>query len=340
MRVLRSSRGGAGRRLWTLIECDPVMDLERDTPNLFSGPYIDRRSEEREVAGWLSGALADASTRYLIGCGSAQLLSSSEGEVRTAFLQGDHPIVRSAARAGGDSSELTLLGWFRGTRCVLVDLGPDCAVELPPATRFEELRPLVSVVAADEAGLLAYARAILIWRRRHRFCGVCGAPTRAERAGHVMRCSNPQCAQEFFPRIDPAIIVLVTEGERALLGRQPSWPAGRYSTVAGFVEPGESLEDAVAREVREETGVRVRQVDYHSSQPWPFPSSLMLGFHAIAAPHSSIRVSGELADARWFTREQIASGTPTLPPPHAISFRLIAAWFDAGSAVPLATLRA
>lgn len=139
--------------------------------------------------------------------------------------------------------------------------------------------------------------------------------------------------------MDPAIIVLVTDGERALLGRQPTWPAGRYSTIAGFVEPGESLEDAVVREVLEETGVRVRSVDYHASQPWPFPSSLMLGFHAVAAPGTEIRVGGELDDVRWFSREELAAGTPLLPPTHAISFSLIAAWFDAGSPVPLATLR-
>jgi NAD+ diphosphatase len=315
------------------------MDLERDAPNFFSGPYIDRRSEAREAAAWLAEALADPTTRYVIGCGSAQLLAGAGAESRIAFLSGDHAIVQAAARGGTDQSGLTLLGWFRDTRCVLVDLGSDCTAELPLGTRFEELRPLANLVAADEAALLAYARAVLIWRRRHRFCGICGAPTRSERAGHVMRCSNAQCAQEFFPRIDPAIIVLVTDGERALLGRQPTWPAGRYSTIAGFVEPGESLEDAVAREVREETGVRVVRADYHSSQPWPFPSSLMLGFHAIAEPRAIIQVSGELADARWFTREEIASGTPTLPPRHAISFRLIAAWFDAGSPVPLAALR-
>ena len=131
-------------------------------------------------------------------------------------------------------------------------------------------------------GLLAYARALSIWRSRHRYCGACGAPLVAVRAGHALRCTNGACAQESFPRIDPAIIVLVCDGERALLGRQASWPPGRYSTLAGFVEPGESLEDAVAREVFEETGVPVHDVRYHSSQPWPFPSSLMVGFQASA----------------------------------------------------------
>ncbi len=315
------------------------MDLERDSPNFFSGPYIDRRSEAREAASWLPDAIADPATRYVVCSGTAQLLTGTGGEPRIAFLPGDHPIVQSATSGGRDASNLTLLGWFGDARCVLVDLGRGATAELPEGTSFEELRPLSNRVPRDEAALLAYARAVSIWRARHRFCGVCGSLTRSERAGHVMRCSNPECGQEFFPRIDPAIIVLVSDGERALLGRQPTWPAGRYSTIAGFVEPGESLEDAVAREVREETGVRVRRVDYHSSQPWPFPSSLMLGFHAVAEPDSPIRVGGELADAKWFTREQLASGGPLLPPPHAISFRLIAAWFDAGWPVSLAALR-
>ena len=318
------------------------MDLRRDSPNFFSGPYIDRRSEAREEASWLEDALADPATRYLVSSGTAQLMQDGGKEERAvpriAFLPGDHPIVQGAMRAGNEG-KLVLLGWFRNARCVLIDLPAGSALESPSGTSFEELRPLSSRLPPDEAALLAYARALSIWRLRHRFCGICGAPTRSERAGHLMRCSNAQCAHEFFPRIDPAIIVLVTDGERALLGRQPSWPAGRYSTIAGFVEPGESLEDAVAREVREETGVEVTHVSDHSSQPWPFPSSLMLGFHALAAAEAPIRVGGELDDARWFTRAEIAAGTPLLPPAHAISFRLIAAWFDEQSKVPLATLR-
>jgi NAD+ diphosphatase len=251
-----------------------------------------------------------------------------------AFLQGDHPLVATASE-----SELILLGWLGDARVVLLDLPATRGGDPPHGTRYEELRPLSGVLPLEEAGLLAYARALSIWRLRHRHCGVCGAPTRPAKAGHVLRCTNAACGHEVFPRIDPAIIVLVTDGDRALLGRQPTWPAGRYSTIAGFVEPGESLEDAVAREVQEETGVRVAVTEYHSSQPWPFPSSLMLGFHAVAERTSQIRLGGELDDARWFTREQIASGLPLLPPPHAISYRLIAAWFDRGSAVPLADCR-
>src|SRR5260370_17835344 len=132
-----------------------------------------------------------------------------------------------------------------------------------------------------------------MWRTRHRHCGVCGGATLATRAGHILVCSNAACAQELFPRIDPAIIVLVSDGERALLGRQASWPPRRYSTIAGFVEPGESLEDAVAREVAEETGVAVSGARYHSSQPWPFPSSIMLAFKASAAAGTDARIAGD-----------------------------------------------
>jgi len=313
------------------------MDFELDAPTFFSGPYLDRRSEVREVDSWLDEARADPSARYVVSRRAALLMrgtAASPPESRITFLAGDDPLVRAA-----EAHELVLLGWFEGSPCILVDLEDERSFEPPSDSHFEELRPLASRVSSAEAQLLATARALSIWRARHRFCGICGSRTRPERAGHLLRCSNRECAHQIFPRIDPAIIVLVTDGERALLGRQPSWPEGRYSTIAGFVEPGESLEDAVAREVLEETGVRVRRVDYHSSQPWPFPSSLMLGFQAVAEPGSAIRVGGELADARWFSREQIASGTPILPPPHAISFRLIAAWFDARSTVPLATLR-
>jgi NAD+ diphosphatase len=289
-------------------------------PNFFSGPYIDRRAEAREQEGWLAEALADPATLYMLGRGPTQLVRT-QPEPRIEFLSQDHPIVRAA-----QPRELALLGWFRGSRCVLIQLEPDHAVIVPEGASFEELRPLSPLLRGDEAGLLAYARALAIWRSRQRFCGVCGFSTVPERAGHVIRCTNEVCRHEFFPRIDPAIIVLVTDGERALLGRQASWPARRYSTIAGFVEPGESLEDAVAREVMEETSVEVTAVRYDSSQPWPFPSSLMVGFHATARPGSPVRVTGELEAADWFTRDQIESGAALVPPSHAISYRLISAW--------------
>jgi NAD+ diphosphatase len=294
--------------------------MDQHRPNFLSGPYLDRRSEARDEERWLELARADPATRYLAGQGSAQLLHAG-AEPDIAFLDGESPLVRAAA-----ARDLVLLGWHRGARLVFLDLPVGESVELPPGTRFEELRPLTSVLKAEDAALLAYARALATWRARHRHCGVCGSPTLPTHAGHCLACTNPQCGQEFFPRIDPAIIVLVSDGERALLGRQASWPPRRYSTIAGFVEPGESLEDAVVREVLEETGVMVSNVRYQSSQPWPFPSSLMLGFFASAAPGSEVRVGGELEDARWFTRAQITSGEALAPPTQSISWRLVETW--------------
>jgi NAD+ diphosphatase len=202
-----------------------------------------------------------------------------------------------------------------------------------------DLRRVVALLGRQEAALLAYAKAMTHWHHRHRFCGDCGSPTRSIHGGHLRLCSNPRCGQQHFPRTDPAIIVLVTRGERCLLGRQAAWPPGRYSIIAGFVEPGENLETAVAREVWEETGVEVGEVHYHASQPWPFPSSLMLGFTARAVS-TSIRLNdGELEDARWLSRDEIVSelsrGTLRLPPDVSISYRLIEDWFDARGSTSL-----
>lgn len=297
--------------------------MEPDRPNFFAGPYLERRVEAREDPEWVAAAWADGASVYLVARGTTHLL---QGEPpRAALLRREDPLVRSAPAAS-----LTLLGWFRGARCVLISLPPEHAAAPPAGMRFEELRPLSALLPADEAGLLAYARALTVWRSRTRHCGLCGAPTMPIRAGHCLTCSNHACAEEFFPRLDPAIIVLVSDGERALLGRQASWPPRRYSTIAGFVEQGESLEDAVAREVEEETGVRIVSARYDSSQPWPFPSSLMLGFRAHAAAGSVVRVSGELEDARWFTRAQLASGEALAPPSHSISWRLISGWLEGG----------
>ncbi|MGH8199820.1 MAG: NAD(+) diphosphatase [Steroidobacteraceae bacterium] len=298
--------------------------MDSGQPNFFAGPYIDRRAEEREAADWARAAREDPRTLYLLASGTRHLVYTKP-EPRVAFLEG----AAATRLASADERRLVLLGWFRQRRCVLVEVGDQAAAELPPNASFEELRPLSPIIAGDEAGLLAYARALSIWRARQRYCGACGAPTVPQRAGHCMRCSREGCAQEFFPRIDPAIIVLVTDGERALLGRQAAWPAGRYSTIAGFVEPGESLEDAVAREVMEETCVPVTGARYDSSQPWPFPSSIMLGFRAWAHASNAPRCTAELEDARWFSREEIrAGGVALLPTAYSISYRLIATWLD------------
>jgi NAD+ diphosphatase len=303
------------------------MPLDNMPPNFFAGPHIDRRSEAREDAVALAAVRNDAATRYVFSVGGRQLLQTvaADEPARIAFLAGDHPLVRAS-----DERDLVLLGQFQDAWCMLVDLPAEASVVLPEATCLAELRPLAAILPAPESSLLAFARGLSLWRARQRFCGVCGHATRPTRAGHVMTCTHPQTPHEFFPRIDPAIIVLVSDGERALLGRQPSWPPGRYSTIAGFVEPGESLEDAVAREVREETGVEVDAIHYQSSQPWPFPASLMVGFRATAGARRQIRRGSELADVQWFSRADLRSGRVLLPPPQAIAHRLIGSWLDEG----------
>jgi NAD+ diphosphatase len=287
--------------------------------NLFAGAYLDRRAEARLREDWLEQARADAQTIYIVMREAAALVAGDAS--RITFLRGTDPRVASTT----DPDRLLLLGWYQDQRCVMVDLEPHLAME-GPGEAFIELRPLASELPPDQAGLLAYARALHIWRANHRYCGRCGNPNVGTRAGHARHC--PTCDSEEFPRIDPAVIVLVHDGDQALLGRQASWHPGRYSTIAGFVEPGESLEDAVRREVREETGVEIDEVTYHSSQPWPFPASLMLGFTARARYSEPVLHDGELEDARWFSRADITAGRITLPPHAAISRRLIDRWLQ------------
>ncbi|MGL6222148.1 MAG: NAD(+) diphosphatase [Steroidobacteraceae bacterium] len=300
--------------------------------NVFAGPYLDRIAHLRKDAAFVEATLSSASVRIVAVHDARILIQRSTEGWFPAYLGGTE-----AARLELRSTDLVMLGRRDGFVYFAAEIVDPAPVQADPAVaRFEDLRVAGGLLPADEAGVLAYARAMLYWRSRHRFCGACGAPTRSASAGHVMKCTNDTCAIDHFPRLDPAIIVLVTDGERALLGRQASWPPGRYSPIAGFVEPGESLEDAVAREALEETGVAVSGCEYHSSQPWPFPSSLMIGFTARAAADAVPQADEELEDVRWFTRAEIAAGFPGLPPPLSVSFRLIEHWYDAAAPIPLA----
>jgi NAD+ diphosphatase len=299
-------------------------------PNVFAGPYLDRVAHLRRDAEFLASALRDPEA-ILVPVWQSRSLLRREAQGWSAGLIE----LRGEFRLAVPDDSLVLLGRFHGHTCFAAEIDVEPVPALPEQMSFEDLRVTGGELREDEAGLLAYARAMVLWGRRHRYCSACGAATVPASAGHVMRCSDESCGAEHFPRLDPAIIVLVTDGERALLGRQSAWPEGRYSTIAGFVEPGESLEDAVAREVLEETGVTVLDAVYHSSQPWPFPSSLMIGFTATAAAESVPQADDELEDARWFTREEIAGGFPGLPPPQSVSFRLIEDWYDSASPIPL-----
>ena len=200
---------------------------------------------------------------------------------------------------------------------------------LPEESEFVDLRSVGAIMNRVEASILAYAKGILHWHARHGYCGVCGSATEIREAGHLRKCTNPDCGALHFPRTDPAVIMLVSRGDRALLGRKEEWVEGMYSTLAGFVEPGESLEQAVAREVEEEAGVSVTNIRYHSSQPWPFPASLMLGFFAEAESDAYTRNETELQDLRWFTREELAGGGAGIarrPRSDSIARRLIDEW--------------
>ncbi|MFL6593025.1 MAG: NAD(+) diphosphatase [Luteimonas sp.] len=202
-----------------------------------------------------------------------------------------------------------------------------------------DLRSAAALWPASDATLFAQARAVLHWHARHRFCGACGGVVEFVRAGWLGRCT--QCAAEHYPRTDQAIIAAVTDGQRLLLGRQASWAPRRYSVLAGFVEPGESLEQTVAREVFEESGVRVHASRYLASQPWPFPGSLMLGFMAQAHPDTP-QVGDELEDARWFSLDEIRAGLArdwnvpladdeqgvALSPPISIARWLVEQWVE------------
>ncbi|HKE93772.1 MAG TPA: NAD(+) diphosphatase [Povalibacter sp.] len=305
------------------------MASPRSSPNYLSGPYLERIAQLRKDQERLRAALDNPATLFVPVWRSNSLIARTTGTFAAQFVAG----LRQFGEI--DSAETILLGEFRGQLCFAVEMPATQTPQLQTGGEFCDLRSVAGDMVRDEAGILAYARAMVLWRERHRYCGRCGSRTVATQAGHVLQCSDPGCGNQQFPRLDPAVIVLVTDGERVLLGRQASWPEGRYSTIAGFVEPGESLEDAVAREVLEETGVLIDASEYHSSQPWPFPSSLMLGFTAHASRTGIQRIDDELEDVRWLTRAQIAAGEVALPNPVSISFRLIEDWYDAGSATPL-----
>jgi NAD+ diphosphatase len=304
------------------------MALPRSHPNVLAGPYLERAAHWRKDEQRLRAALDDPATWFVpVWRARSAVVTSSDGRTSAYFASGAQTF------AGLDAAGFILLGEFQEHVVFAVALAGEVPPPLASGAELHDLRLIAGELPAQEAGLLAYARAMVHWREHNRFCGRCGSPMTAAQGGHVMQCAA--CSHQQFPRLDPAVIVLVTDGERALLGRQPAWPPGRYSTVAGFVEPGESLEDAVAREVREETGVSVDEIVYHSSQPWPFPSSLMLGFTAHARDTYIDLSDDELEDARWFTRAQLAAGEIALPTTHSISFRLIEDWYDSGASTPL-----
>ncbi|HNP64338.1 MAG TPA: NAD(+) diphosphatase [Woeseiaceae bacterium] len=291
--------------------------------NVFAGAFVDRSGEKRKDADWLDGAFKDEQTRFIPVWGDHCLVG---GDPLELVLLKRHQIEHFL-----DEHNQVFLGVFRGNAAVAVAIHAEGSPPYAELGEFQDLRYLGSALPANQANLAAHARGLVLWHGSQQFCGVCGSSARPETGGNSRRCLNPDCGRAIFPRVDPAIIVLVTHNDQCLLGRQKSWPDGRYSTIAGYVETGESLEDAVRREVFEETNIRVADVRYHSSQPWPFPSSLMLGFVADASPAVKQKIclnDGELEDARFFSRKELQSGFPKLPSRISIARRLVDSWLN------------
>lgn len=309
---------------------------QRTQCNAFTAAGLDRASERRGDAAWIATLAADPESRRVVVDATGRVLAAAEEPVPAILAPAQRTRLPPAA-------ERSLLGLGAGRAWFLERL--DAAPAAPPGTRWLGLREIGAGADAFTAGLCAYACGLAFWQAGTRYCPRCGRALQRRDAGHRAECANPHCGQLQFPRTDPAIIVIVEHDGACLLGRQASWPAGLFSTLAGFVEPGESLADAVRREVWEEAGVRVADCDFHSSQPWPFPASLMLGFTARAQARTLTLRDGELAEARWFTPEDIARGLHggklRLSTPTSVSWHLIDHWLrlrtGSGLAAPTAT---
>ena len=292
----------------------------------YTGAPLDRVSHLREDAAWVAARRRAKDTRLVPVWRSRSLVHTED----------DRALILTVEEAGDllDSAQHeVLLGLEGDTLYIGLDLShlddPYGHPRIEAEGAFEDLRQIGPVIPADEGAILAHARGMMTWHQHHLFCGVCGAPTEVSHGGYQRNCTG--CGAQHFPRTDPAVIMLVHKGDNCLLGRTHHFPRRIYSTLAGFVEPGESLEEAVAREVFEEAGVTVGEVRYMASQPWPFPSSLMLGFHAEAEAMELNIDPKELEDARWMTREQIGrieEFDMELPRRDSIAWRLVKAWMD------------
>jgi len=301
--------------------------LARSRRNQFTAVRLNREVELRDDADWVAKTLTKPDTRLVPLWRSRSLLKrSADGTIAiylspTGLAEPDR--IQPPTLLGNDGER----EYFAVS---VTDSQKDAILAEYPEARFADLRRASLDMAAKHAGILAYAKALHYWQHRHSFCGVCGSPNLLRSAGHRMVCSNEECARESYPRIDPAIIVLVTHKDACLLGRNAKWPPRQFSTLAGFVEPGESLEDAVVREVYEEVQLQLEDIRYVSSQPWPFPASSMCGFYAEAVDRNS-STSEEVEETRWFTVESLTEAVMAnevrLSPPVSIAFRLLADWF-------------
>lgn len=297
----------------------------------FSGMVLDRAGTERLDPLWVAERLEDPASRAVVASADGVLVT---GDAAVSLLRvpvpahGNHTV---------DQAWPVMLGLEGGAALFALDLDaqpPDPRRRLNEQGRIATLREAGRLLAPQEAGIAAYIVALLNWHRRHRFCPACGAALLVTDAGFSRTC--PACSTQHFPRTDPAVIVLVEHDGHALLGRQAGWPPRQYSVLAGFVGPGESLEEAVIREIKEESGITAYDPRFVGSQPWPFPMSVMLGFEARSDGGAPVPSDGELEDVRWFTRAEVGEGLAgrsaelVLPPGISISYFLVERWFRRG----------
>jgi NAD+ diphosphatase len=331
-------------------------------PIPFSGSPLDREGLRRRDRAWLDARLADPASRFLPVWQAKPLLKRLQG--REAAAQRGEAERSMGPGEGGralawakreffediETPEPVFLGSGEGVAHFAIDVSaaekPEVAFGIADVASFDDLRSAVALLPAPDAAIAAHARTLVDWHARHRHCAACGGHTRSVLGGANRVCFD--CQAEHFPRTDPVAIAVVVRGDQCLLGRGPGWPAKFFSALAGFVEAGESLEDAVRREVLEEAGVRVGRVTYLASQPWPFPSSLMLGCVAQAESEAIAIDPAELEEARWLSRDalraalQVSRSEPKasedhqerrrddllMPPPFAIAHHLIRAWVE------------
>jgi NAD+ diphosphatase len=303
--------------------------------NVFAGNPLDRASYQRSNADWVKEKLADPESLALVLWNGKPMVEKRKDDGNPKAAQIAYVRADLADELSDGGEKLLFMGLWKETAVFALDMDTQTDPADGPLEgfgRFEDLRAIALDLPATDAAILATAKAMFEWRRRHRHCPNCGQPSQPTEGGWKRVCSA--CKTEHFPRTDPVVIMLPVNGERCLLGRQSIWPQGMYSALAGFLEPGESIEEACAREIWEEAGLRTASVRYHSTQPWPYPSSLMIGLIAEVDDGEATADQTELEEVRWFTREEaralMKAALPGARAPGsvAIAHQLIKAWAE------------
>jgi NAD+ diphosphatase len=299
--------------------------------NVFAGSPLDRCEHLRGDSDKVNQMMRAPGTRFICVWKTRPLIAPGE-TLRIQWVNGGLALPFVDAGAAW-----VFLGIAGGTAHFAIDISsepdPEKAGKFAGLGVFPDLRMSAASLDRGEAAIIAQAKPLIDWHSRRTFCSVCGARTEMRQSGASRVCTNEACKASHFPRTDPVVIMLAISGDRCLLGRQKIFPPHMYSALAGFVEPGESLEEAVRREIQEESGVTVGEVRYHSSQPWPFPASLMIGCHAMALDDTINLPGDELEEAVWFEKGLIREALQGkhrdkvwMPPPHAIAHQLIRSW--------------